>query len=108
MIINEFIMQNERLSVEMNIFAEEIDKLELLYNLFKRKPDQEYSINPNLSGILRQKLRRAKDHFSMLNKAYDLTTHKDSSKYTEAFISEANEGIYKIQETFRKIRYEST
>ena len=75
MIISDLILKNEKLSAQMKIFAEEIDRLEQLRDLFKRNPDQECGPNPNLSIVLNRKLKRAKEQFILLNKAYDEKEH---------------------------------
>lgn len=108
MIINDFILKNEKLAAEMKIFAEEIDRLEQLRELFKRKPDQECGPNPNLSIVLSNKLKRAKEQFNMLNEAYDDVAHKGAAQNTSAFISEAVTQIKEIQEIFTKLRYENS
>jgi hypothetical protein len=108
MIINDFILKNEKLAAQMKIFVEEIARLEQLRDLFKRKSDEEYGPNPNLSLVLNRKLKRAKEQFKMLNDAYDEIAHKGADQNTPAFISEANTEIKEIQLVFTKLRYEKS
>jgi hypothetical protein len=106
--INEFILKNEKLAAQMKIFAEEIDRLEQFRDLLKRKPDEEYGPNPNLSNVLNRKLKSAKQQFLMLNDAYDEIAHKGADQNTSAFISEAETQIKEIREVFTKLRYENS
>ena len=104
--INDFILQNEKLSSQMKIFSDEIDRLEQLRDLFKKKPDQDCGPNPDLSGVLARKLNRAKEQFTILNESYDEIAHKSADINTSGFISEAAEEIKEIQQLFSNIRYE--
>lgn len=108
MIISDLILKNEKLAAEMKIFAEEIHRLEQLRELFKRKPDQECGPNPNLSIVLSNKLKRAKEQFNMLNEAYDEVAHKGAAQNTSGFISEAVTEVKEIQDVFTKLRYEKS
>jgi hypothetical protein len=108
MIISDLILKNEKLSAQMKIFAEEIDRLEQLRDLFKRNPDQECGPNPNLSIVLNRKLKRAKEQFILLNKAYDEIAHKGADKNTPGFIAAVATEIVEIQEVFIKLRYENS
>lgn len=108
MIINDFILKNEKLAAQMKNFAEEIGRLEQLRDLLRRKPDEEYGPNPALSIVLNRKLKSAKEQFLMLNGAYDEIAHKGADQNTSAFISEAETQIKEIQEVFTKLRYENS
>lgn len=108
MIISELIKKNEKLAAQMKIFAEEIDRLEQFRDLLKRKPDQECGPNPNLSIVLSNKLKKAKEQFKLLNEAYNEVAHKDADQNTPAFISEADAQIKEIQKVFTRLRYEDS
>jgi len=108
MIISDLVKLNGKLYAQMKIFAEEIEKLEQLRDLFKRKPDQECGPNPNLSAVLSRKLKRAKEQFIMLNDAYEEGAHKREDQGTSAFISEAVTEVKEIQDVFTKLRYEKS
>lgn len=106
MVINELILKNEKLSVQMKIFSEEIKRLEQLRDLFRIKSGEEFSTSPALSTTLNRKLTTAKEQFNLLNKAYDEIAHQRADINTPGFISAAASEIREIQEVFRSIRYD--
>jgi len=99
--INEMILKNEELASCMQLYADQIHRLEKLIELTEQTiPDQP---GGSLAGPLRRQLKKHKEHFTFLNDAYDQRAHDNRDKNTKAFISETVEGITEIGITFSRL-----
>lgn len=93
--INEFILQNEELASRMQLYADQIHRLEKLIEVTDG--------NGSLTAPLKRQLENHKKHFNFLNDAYNQHEHDNRERYTEAFISEITEGITDIGITFNRL-----
>lgn len=90
MVINDFILQNEKLAAVMIAYSSEIDRLERFSALVREKPLQESEINYKLLQNLDRKISKAKETFTTWNDAYGEEEHKrdDRDRTAELFIPE--------------------
>jgi hypothetical protein len=85
MIINDFILKNEKLTTQMKILNDNLAELEQFY----------YSIDMNketsrIRTSAKHQINRAKEGFRSISAAYDEETHnKLSTETTDALVSEA-------------------
>jgi hypothetical protein len=83
--LNNYILQNEILTLKMNLFKQEILKLELLYWQLDEKRSKR---NASWRGTIRRSICRSIQGFSFLNEAYDQEAHKNADINTTPFESE--------------------
>jgi hypothetical protein len=107
MIINDVIMQNEKLASQMKAYAHEIEKLNRLRDMIRKKSSPKNQYAHLLSVRLNVPIASAIREFEWINDNYDQKTHdceEVKSNEGRGFINIAQGGCERLQNKFSELK----
>jgi hypothetical protein len=106
MIINDVIMQNEKLTAQMEAYAHEIEKLSRLRDIIRQKSSPKNQYAHLLSVKLKVPIADAIKEFEWINDNYDQQTHDHvmTNGNGAGFITMARYGTERLQRYLSELK----